>query len=72
MQPARGAPIARGWLARWRLAGAKQPTKQPLHSWAVYNIKGTPAKLVGIVYDVYDPPDADAAIKRPTNRAAAD
>ena len=26
----------------------KQPTKQHLHSWAVYH-KGTPAKLVGIV-----------------------
>jgi len=28
---------------------AKQPTKPPsLHSWAVYHLKGTPAKLVGI------------------------
>jgi len=40
---------------------AKQPTKQHLHSWAVYHIKRTPAKLVGIVYDQ---PDADAAIKQ--------
>jgi len=28
----------------------KRPTKQTeLHTWAVYHIKGTPAKLVGIV-----------------------
>jgi hypothetical protein len=40
---------------------AKQPTKQHLHSWAVYHIEGTPAKLIGIVYDQ---PDADAAIKQ--------
>jgi hypothetical protein len=40
---------------------AKQSTKQHLHSWAVYHIKGTPAKLVGIVHDQ---PDADAAIKQ--------
>ena len=39
---------------------AKPPTKQQLHSWAVYHIKGTPAKLVGIVYDQ---PDEAAAIK---------
>ena len=30
------------------------------HSWAVYHIKGTPAKLVAIV----DAPDAEAAIAR--------
>ena len=41
---------------------AKQPPKkQKLHSWAIYDVKGTPAKLVGIVYDQ---PDADAAIKQ--------
>src|ERR1700722_9455907 len=28
----------------------KQPTKPQTHSWAVYHLKGTPAKLVGIVY----------------------
>jgi hypothetical protein len=40
---------------------AKQPIKPPtLHSWAVYHLKGTPAKLVGIVDDQ---PDGDAAIK---------
>jgi hypothetical protein len=33
---------------------AKQPTKQHLHSWAVYHIRGTPAKLIGIVYDQPD------------------
>jgi hypothetical protein len=40
----------------------KLPTKdQPRHSWAVYHLKGTPAKLVGIVYDQ---PDEQAAIKQ--------
>jgi hypothetical protein len=39
---------------------AKQPTKQTLHSWAIYQLKGTPAKLVGIV-DAQ--PDAESAIK---------
>jgi hypothetical protein len=39
----------------------KQPTKQPGHSWAVYHIKGTPAKLVGIIDDA---PDAGTAIAR--------
>jgi hypothetical protein len=34
-------------------------TKQQLHSWAVYHLKGTPAKLVGIVDDQ---PDAESAI----------
>jgi hypothetical protein len=32
----------------------KPPTKQPRHSWAVYHLKGTPAKLVGIVFDQSD------------------
>jgi hypothetical protein len=40
---------------------AKQPTEKYLHSWAVYHIKGTPAKLVGMVYDQ---PNADSAIKQ--------
>jgi hypothetical protein len=40
---------------------AKQPTKQHLHSWAVYHIKGTPAKLVGIIDEA---PDAETAIAR--------
>jgi hypothetical protein len=40
---------------------AKAPTKQQTHSWAVYHLKGTPAKLLGIVYDQ---PDEQAAIKR--------
>lgn len=34
--------------------------KQQSHSWAIYHLKGTPAKLVGIVHDQ---PDADSAIK---------
>jgi hypothetical protein len=40
---------------------AKQPTKQQTHSWAVYALKGTPAKLIGIVYDQ---PDEQAAIQK--------
>jgi hypothetical protein len=45
---------------------AKQPpTKQQSHSWAVYHIKGTPAKLVGIVDNA---PDAETAIARATEQ----
>jgi len=40
---------------------AKQATKQHLPSWAVYHIKGTPAKFVGFVHNE---PDADSAIKQ--------
>jgi hypothetical protein len=40
---------------------AKQPTKQQKHSWSVYRLRGTPAQLIGIVYDQ---PDEGAAIKR--------
>ena len=41
---------------------AKQPPKQQqLDSWAVYHIKGTPAKLVGIIDNA---PDAETAIAR--------
>ena len=38
----------------------KRPTKKEALSWAVYHLKGTPAKLVGIVYA----PDEQAAIKQ--------
>jgi hypothetical protein len=40
---------------------SKRPTEQANHSWAVYHLKGTPAKLVGIVDDQ---PDEAAAIKQ--------
>ena len=40
---------------------AKRPTKQQTHSRAVYHIKGTPAKLVGIIDDA---PDEQTAIER--------
>jgi hypothetical protein len=42
-------------------AMAKRPTEQQSHSWAVYHIKGTPAKLVGIIADA---PDEKTAIER--------
>ena len=38
----------------------KQPSSKQTHSWAVYHIKGTPAKLIGII----DAPDKETAIKR--------
>jgi hypothetical protein len=37
----------------------QQPRERALHSWAVYHIKGTPAKLVGII----DAPDEVTTIK---------
>ena len=40
---------------------AKRPTKQQTHSWVVYQIRGTPAQFLGIVYDQ---PDEQAAIKK--------
>jgi hypothetical protein len=43
------------------LAMAKHPTKQQTHSWVVYHLKGTPAKLVGIIDDA---PDEQTAIER--------
>jgi hypothetical protein len=42
-------------------AMAKRPTKQSNHSWSVYRLRGTPAQLIGIVYDQ---PDEQAAIQR--------
>jgi hypothetical protein len=39
---------------------AKRPTKQQTHSWAVYHIRGTPARLIGIGYA----PDEHSAIDK--------
>jgi len=40
---------------------AKRPTNQrQRHSWAVYHIKSTPAKLVGIIDNAPDEPTAIA------------
>jgi hypothetical protein len=39
----------------------KRQNEQQTHSWAVYHLKGTPAKLIGIVYDQ---PDEQAAIAK--------
>jgi hypothetical protein len=42
-------------------AMAKRPTKQQTtHSWAIYRISGSPAKLIGIVHNQ---PDQRSAIK---------
>ena len=38
----------------------KEP-RQLKHSWAVYHLKDTPAKLVGLIYDA---PDKQTAIAR--------
>jgi hypothetical protein len=40
---------------------AKSTTKQQLHLWAVYHIRGTPAQFVGLVHDA---PDEQAAIAK--------
>jgi hypothetical protein len=42
------------------LAMAKPPIKEQTHSWSVYHIRGTPARLVGIVYA----PDVQSAIDK--------
>jgi hypothetical protein len=39
----------------------QRPTKKRTTSWAVYHIRGTPAKLVGIIDDA---PDEKTAIER--------
>jgi hypothetical protein len=39
---------------------AKRPPEQQTHSWAVYHIRGTPARLVGIA----DARDERTAIKK--------
>jgi hypothetical protein len=37
------------------------PERPTLHSWAIYHLKGTPAKLVGFIEDA---PDEKTAIER--------
>jgi hypothetical protein len=39
---------------------AKRPTQQQTHCYAVYHIRGTPARLIGIVYA----PDEQSAIDK--------
>jgi hypothetical protein len=42
------------------LVMAKRPTKRLNHTWSVYRLRGTPAQLIGVVYDQ---PDEQTAIK---------
>jgi len=46
--------------AKALFAMAKRPTEQQSYSWNIYRLRGTPAQLIGIVYDQ---PDEEAAIK---------
>jgi hypothetical protein len=45
---------------------AKRPTAKPpaTYSWAVYHLRGTPAKLVGIV----EAPDAETTMAKAARR----
>ena len=40
---------------------ARRPTEQRTYTWLVYRFRGTPAQLVGIVYDQ---PDEQSAIAK--------
>jgi hypothetical protein len=39
---------------------AKRPTKQQIHSWTVYHLRGTSSAFIGIV----EAPDEKAAIEK--------
>jgi hypothetical protein len=49
------------WMCYSDPAVSKRPSKRLNHTWSVYRLRGTPAQLIGVVYDQ---PDEQTAIKR--------